>query len=344
MDWGRVSSRTSTVRWCPCSKCSHIAVPALDGLADHRCRDLIGDLDIPYFAFALRGEVGEQLRDDRHIAYIVAAQAKAACDVFERGPAEHRQAVVEAVGAQLVKLRAISAVVHRADQDAKSLTLERLELLNMEQEPAIAFEQHDLALVALPARSRNPKRIRQAVADRPEFTDRRVALRRPAAHLGVEIGLMAAADDDVPILWNDRIEGSDHLTWIQHPGFDVEWHRVRGLGRDAMRELLRAYGRRRRFADAQRLVEAGKDCLDADEGIRSDVDVGGLLPVAQAAWGIVQLDLAGFSPEVPATDVVGQACADREHDVRGLVHLPPQRREVAAGDAEPERVIVEKTA
>src|SRR5260221_7423297 len=26
---------------------SHIAVPALDGLADHRCRDLIGDLDVP---------------------------------------------------------------------------------------------------------------------------------------------------------------------------------------------------------------------------------------------------------------------------------------------------------
>src|ERR1700730_14036834 len=45
------------------SKCSHIAVPALDGLADHRCRDLIGDLDVPHFAFALRGEVGEQLRD-----------------------------------------------------------------------------------------------------------------------------------------------------------------------------------------------------------------------------------------------------------------------------------------
>src|SRR5262245_43425547 len=44
-----------------CSK-SHIAVPALDGLAIHRCRDLIGDLDVPDFAVALRSEVGEQLR------------------------------------------------------------------------------------------------------------------------------------------------------------------------------------------------------------------------------------------------------------------------------------------
>src|SRR6476620_10358307 len=249
------------------SKCSHIAVPALDGLADHRRRDLIGDLDVPHFAFALRSEVGEQLRDYRHIAYLVAAQAEAACDVFERGPAEHSQAIVEAIGAQLVKLRAVSAVVHRADQDAKSLTLERLELLDMEQESAVAFEQHDLALAALPARGRNPKRIAQAVADRAEFADRRVALRRPATHLGVEIGLMAAADDDVPVLWNDRVEGLDHVAWIQHSWRDVERHRVRRLGRDAMGQLFRAYGRRRRFAKAQLLVEAGKDCLDADERI-----------------------------------------------------------------------------
>src|SRR5215471_16987486 len=161
---------------------SHIAVSALDGLADHRCRDLVGDLDVPDFAFALRGEVGEQLRDDRHVADLVAAQAEAAGDVFKRGPAEYGPAVVETVGAQLVKLRAVSAVVHRADQDAKALPLDRLEFLDMEQEPAVALEQHDLAVAALPARGRDPERIRQAVADRTEFTHRRVALRRPAAH------------------------------------------------------------------------------------------------------------------------------------------------------------------
>src|SRR5262249_57566327 len=112
-------------------------------------------------------------------------------------------------GRRFGNLGAVSAVVHRADQDAISVTLERLELLDMEQEPAIAFEQHDLARVALPARSRNPERIRQAVADRAEFTHRRVALRRSATHLGVEIGLMAAADDDVPVLWNDIVDGPD---------------------------------------------------------------------------------------------------------------------------------------
>src|SRR5262249_16240416 len=110
----------------------------------------------------------------------------------------------------------------QAHQDAKSLTLERLELLDMEQESAVALEQHDLALAALPACSRNPERVAQAVADRAEFTDRRVALRRPAAHLRAEIGLMAAAADDVPVLWNDRVDGLDHLARIQHARLDVE--------------------------------------------------------------------------------------------------------------------------
>src|SRR5882762_9068162 len=135
--WRRARSRYTQPT---CSKCSHIAVPAFDGLADHRCRDLIGDLDIPYFAFALRGEVGEQLRDYRHIANLMAAQVEAARDLLERRPAEHGQAIVDAVGAQLVKLRTVSAVVHHADQDAKSVTLDRLEFLDMEQEPAVAFE------------------------------------------------------------------------------------------------------------------------------------------------------------------------------------------------------------
>src|SRR5262249_56160914 len=100
---------------------------------------------------------------------------------------------------------------------AKSLPLRPLEPRDRKQDPPVSFEQHDLALAAPPARSRNPKRIRQAVADRAEFTDRRVALRRPAAHLGVEIGLMAAADDDVPVLWNNRVDGPDRLASIHHP-------------------------------------------------------------------------------------------------------------------------------
>ena len=48
--------------------------------------------------WSLRSEgIGEQFRDHRQVAYLLAAQAEAACDVFERRPAEHGQAVVDAV-------------------------------------------------------------------------------------------------------------------------------------------------------------------------------------------------------------------------------------------------------
>src|SRR6185369_720703 len=175
---------------------------------------------------------------------------------------------------------------------------------------------------ALAACRGNPKRIGQAVADRSEFTDRGVAFRRPATHLGVEVSLMTTADDDVPVLRDDRIDGPDRLARIQHARFDVEWDRVRRLRCNAMRELLRADRRCRRLARAQFLVEAGKNGLDANKRIGPDVDVGGLLPVAQAARGVVQLDLESLWPEGPATDVIRKARADREHDISGLVDLP----------------------
>src|SRR5262249_58259931 len=76
---------------------------------------------------------------------------------------KHSQAAVEAVGAQLVNLRAVSAVVHRADQDAKSLTLERLELLDIEQQPAVALEQHDLAVAAQIGRASCRERVERSV-------------------------------------------------------------------------------------------------------------------------------------------------------------------------------------
>src|SRR5690348_4743213 len=87
---------------------SHIPMAALDGLADHRRRDLIGNLDIPDFTVALLGKVGEQLRDHRYVADLVAAQAETVRDLLERRPAEQRPAVIDAVGAQLVKLRAVA--------------------------------------------------------------------------------------------------------------------------------------------------------------------------------------------------------------------------------------------
>jgi hypothetical protein len=72
---------------------------------------------------------------------------------------------------------------------------------------------------------------------------------------------MAAADHDGPILCNDFVDCFDDRAGVQHAGLDVEWLRICRLGRDALRELFRAYRRSRRLANAQLLVEAGEGCL-----------------------------------------------------------------------------------
>jgi len=63
------------------------------------------------------------------------------------------------------------------------------------------------------------------------------------------------------------------------PGADVECHGVRGSAAMRWASSFERNRSRRRFAGAQRLVEAGKDGLDAGERIRSHVDVGALLAV-----------------------------------------------------------------
>jgi len=75
---------------------------------------------------------------------------------------------------------------------------------------------------------------------------------------------------------------------------------------------------------AQLPVEAGEGSPQHRRGASDlDVEVGGLQPIAQAARGVVQLDLVGLRPEVPRAADVGRdrLVPDREHDVRRLVHL-----------------------
>jgi hypothetical protein len=54
-------------------------------------------------------------------------------DRGEVGAAEDRAAVVDAVGAQFVDLRPISAVVEHADQQLEPMALDRLEFLDVHQ-------------------------------------------------------------------------------------------------------------------------------------------------------------------------------------------------------------------
>src|SRR5262249_27164417 len=123
----------------PARRSSQLAVTALDCLADGRGRHLVGDLDVPDFAFALRREVGEQLWNDRYVTDLMAAQAEAACDVLERGAAEDCLAVVDAslavrdaVDTNLGNPGSCPAIVHHADQHAHAMTTHRLQLLDVE--------------------------------------------------------------------------------------------------------------------------------------------------------------------------------------------------------------------
>jgi hypothetical protein len=81
----------------------------------------------------------------------------------------------------------VAAVVHQADQNAESLTLEHLELLDMEQEPAVAFEQPILPLMAaaddnVPAPSERPRRGPRSPCADPAPRVRRRAASAFAAH------------------------------------------------------------------------------------------------------------------------------------------------------------------
>src|SRR5262245_853235 len=320
---------------------SQLAVTALDSLADGRGRHLVGYLDVPDFAFALRREVCEQLWNDRHVANLMASHAEAARDVLERGAAEDRLAVVDTVGTQFVELRAVPAIVHHADQHAHTMTTHRLKLLDVEQEPTIALDQNELAAATLPACGSHAERVREPVSDRTELADRREPLRRPAAQLREPSGLVTGAADDVPILRDCAVEGAYRLARIEQTGLDVEGGGVSGLGRDPARQLLGADHGRRRLAGPQLLVDARADRLRRHQRTRLDIDIGSLLPVAQTARGIVHLDPAGPGDAVATTAVVTTARADGEHDLSGLENLPAECREVAAGNADGELMVVE---
>ena len=119
------------------------------------------------------------------------AQTETSRDVLERGPAEYRQAVVDAVGAQLVNLSI--RTLHRSSRrsacachdGAPSQALGCGTAVRRRPRIARVRPRH-------PACGRRLRRGRRKDRfHRAEFADRCEALRRPPAHLRVEIGLMA---------------------------------------------------------------------------------------------------------------------------------------------------------
>jgi hypothetical protein len=99
-------------------------------------------------------------------------------------------AVVEAVLAQLVDLRAVGAVVEHADQEPDAVPLDGLELLDVHDEAAVAFDQHDLAVVL---GGGDADGDRDRIADRAELQHDVELLGLAAAHMGLSTPSLANA-------------------------------------------------------------------------------------------------------------------------------------------------------
>src|SRR5712692_9421091 len=155
----------------------------------HRGRgDLIGNRNIPDLRCSLGIEVPQQRLELREALYSRPPQAETAGNRAEIGAAEDRAAVVETVLTQLVDFRPVSAVVENAYQHAHAMPLEGLKLLNVHDQAAVAFDQHDLAIVL---GGRDADRNRDRIADRAELPHDVELLWPAAAHVGLKIRLVA---------------------------------------------------------------------------------------------------------------------------------------------------------
>jgi len=167
------------------------------------------------------------------------AQPEAAGDVFERGPAEHSQAVVEAVGAQLVKLRAVSAVF------MAQIKIRKPWRLSVSSSWMWTGARRRLRTARScprgPAGARpRPRAHRTGRCRRAEFT---AVVYAPAGRPRIWV-LNTLGDrrrPRIPVLWNDRVDGRITSRGSAPRRMSKTASRPR-LGRDAMRELFRAYG------------------------------------------------------------------------------------------------------
>ena len=144
--------------------------------AQDRGYNTIRDLDIPNCGPAFRGKAGDQRRECRQIRHRLACQTKATRNSRKIGAAEHRSGIGQPLGAQLMDFRAVSAVIHHNDENIELMAADRLQLLHMHQETAIAVEENHRTVGT---RRRDTHREGDAVADRAELADRQEALLSP---------------------------------------------------------------------------------------------------------------------------------------------------------------------
>ena len=103
----------------------------------------------------------EQALEFAHLRDGCPAQTEARGDTREIAAAVHGAARIDLVGTELVELGAVSAVVQNGNQHLDALAADRLQLLDVHVEAAVAFDQHDLAVTA---RGRYADRARQSLS------------------------------------------------------------------------------------------------------------------------------------------------------------------------------------
>ncbi len=266
-----------------------------------------------------------------------AAQAEAGGGGGEVAAAVDRLLGRDAVGAELVDLGAVAAVVHDRHQHADALAADGLELLDVHQQAAVALDQQHLA-VAL--RRGDADGGGQRRADGAEVVDHVIALGRPALHVGHHHAeVMARADDDLPVLGDRLVELEHRLARVEGVGLHREFLGVGRVAGDLLGHLVGAEAGARHAA----LLHARHDRLGRGPGVGADVQVGGAQALPQAARVGVDLDGAGAGIEVAA---FGRVVAERRTGADHQVGLGEAlAREVAgegAGDVERIGIAVEQ--
>src|SRR5687767_5798623 len=167
------------------------------GAAYRRRDDLVRDVKVPDRGAAACGELSHELRQIVQVPDRLSREPESARDAGEIAVSEHRSVLGHSFRAQLVQLGSVRAIVHHDDQDVQPMAPDRLELLHVHHQTAVAVEQHD---GAIRARRRHADRERDAVADGAELADRQELLLRARRHLRKEPGAVAARVHHLPVV------------------------------------------------------------------------------------------------------------------------------------------------
>ena len=186
---------------------------------------------------------------------------------------------------------------------------DRLELLHVHHQAAVAIEEHDLPVGT---RGRYAHRERDSIADRAELADGEELLLRPRRHLRKEPRAVAAGIDHLPVARQRLLQRLHHGAWVEQPRLDLE---------DVAVGLRIANALRHRIASPAAAAgrQRGGQCLDAQARIGSQVVARHLLALAYRDRVDIDLQHLRLGPELAAAArMVGKRAANRDDEVRFL--------------------------